>query len=814
MKLALVLAIAAATHSVTAETIKTPSPSTRVFNSNVSGTSPALINRNPNEERPTVAFWDDDHATEVDWKKSAAKGGALMCALEGSDQVAGRQIRDTREPPSAASRYNSDLKTELHDWYWRETNPSTFSCSFSEHWHLAHAMRSLGLDGKPASEGGDNQCYRIEHWNPENRDDKGNQIPAINQWYSVPGHDKQYRATKAHFEFGINTKGGAIYGLFLESALASAKSIWGGGTKEPNRDDLPQLRAFSDIMWAFWVRNNPNVRNIRYFFMIGISNDLTNQIIASCLRDAGAELSEWPGTSFSTTTDQGHALLGSPNGATFAYLLMQHKAQLGQKTITKITVFRPETDDDLSFVDASLCFHVADGPQPPPDDAAMAATDEAGARSAELTIDKALKDEVDYAFDLCQEDETPEYGAMRDVFSILQAIKVLALGIGTLVLNTIAMELTGFLAALAVFLPIVYGAPTTAANSLHPEILAAMKRDLGLDAEQAHVRVARELKATEVIEQLRTKAGSSFGGAWLVDGELKVAVTDEALTSDVTTAGATALVVDTPLSKLQDAQKALDNLDIESALGKRSEAATGIASYYVDIAANKLILEALADSTAQAEELAKQVGLTESEFEVKTVEALPTTFVTVNGGDAYYINRAGRCSVGFSVTGGFVSAGHCGSVGNTATTSSGTTIGTFAGSVFPGSGDYSYIRGTTGNTYAGRVNNYNGGTIAISGSTAGATGSSVCRSGSTTGVYCGTVRALGATVSYAEGRVTGLTQTNVCAEPGDSGGSWYSGSQAQGVTSGGSGNCQSGGTTYFQPVNEILSAYGLTLARG
>ncbi|KAI5376525.1 hypothetical protein J4E82_004746 [Alternaria postmessia] len=392
MKLALVLAIAAATHSVTAGTIKTPSPSTRVFNSNVSGTSPALINRKPNEERPAVAFWDDDHATEVDWKKSAAKGGALICALEGSDQVAGRQIRDTREPPSAASRYNSDLKTELHDWYWRETSPSTFSCSFSEHWHLAHAMRSLGLDGKPASEGGDNQCYRIEHWNPENRDDKGNQIPAINQWYSVPGHDKQYRATKAHFEFGINTKGGAIYGLFLESALASAKSIWGGGTKEPNRDDLPQLRAFSDIMWAFWVRNNPNVRNIRYFFMIGISNDLTNQIIASCLRDAGAELSEWPGTSFSTTTDQGHALLGSPNGATFAYFLMQHKAQLGQKTITKITVFRPETDDDLSFVDASLCFHVADGPQPPPDDAAMAATDEAGARSVQRT---SLRDSRD-----------------------------------------------------------------------------------------------------------------------------------------------------------------------------------------------------------------------------------------------------------------------------------------------------------------------------------------------------------------------------------------------------------------------------------
>jgi streptogrisin C len=31
------------------------------------------------------------------------------------------------------------------------------------------------------------------------------------------------------------------------------------------------------------------------------------------------------------------------------------------------------------------------------------------------------------------------------------------------------------------------------------------------------------------------------------------------------------------------------------------------------------------------------------------------------------------------------------------------------------------------------------------------------------------------------------------------------------VTSGGSGDCTSGGTTYFQPINPILNAYGLTL---
>lgn len=373
------------------------------------------------------------------------------------------------------------------------------------------------------------------------------------------------------------------------------------------------------------------------------------------------------------------------------------------------------------------------------------------------------------------------------------------------------MELTKFLSALAVFLPIVYGAPTQAANDLHPTILAAMKRDLGLDTKEAHVRVARELKATEVIEALKTKAG--FAGAWLVDGELNVAVTDEALSSEVTSAGATPVVVSNSLSKLDEAKQALDNMDIEATLAKRSED-TGIASYYVDVAANKLILEALSGSTAQAAELAKQVGLTEAEFEVVTVTEMPSTFATVRGGDAYLINNSARCSVGFSVTTGFVSAGHCGSAGASATTTSGASLGTFSGSVFPGNGDYSYIRGSSGNTFSGTVNNYSGGSVAISGSTATAVGGSICRSGSTTGVFCGTVRALGATVTYSQGRVTGLTQTNVCAEPGDSGGSWYSGSQAQGVTSGGSGDCTSGGTTYFQPVNEILSAYSLTLVKG
>ncbi|TRX97022.1 hypothetical protein FHL15_002328 [Xylaria flabelliformis] len=378
------------------------------------------------------------------------------------------------------------------------------------------------------------------------------------------------------------------------------------------------------------------------------------------------------------------------------------------------------------------------------------------------------------------------------------------------------MELTRFLTFLAAVLPLAYGAPSPVANSLHPEILAAMKRDLGLNAKQATARVAREVAAAGVIEQLRSSTGDAFAGAWVAeDGTtINVAVTNQALAADVTNAGATPVIVANSLSKLEEAKKALDNQDISQAKTlATSSTDSGIAAYYVDVAANKLVLEALPGSTAHAEALAAQVGLVASEFEVKTVETMPTTFASVRGGDAYLINRAARCSVGFGVTTGFVSAGHCGTVGSTATTSSGASLGTFSGSVFPGNADMSYIRTVSGTTFTGTINGYGSGDLPVSGSTASAVGSSICRSGSTSGVHCGTVRALSATVNYAEGRVTGLTQTSVCAEPGDSGGSYYTGAQAQGVTSGGSGDCTVGGTTFFQPVNEILSTYGLTLVR-
>src|SRR3546814_6452089 len=75
----------------------------------------------------------------------------------------------------------------------------------------------------------------------------------------------------------------------------------------------------------------------------------------------------------------------------------------------------------------------------------------------------------------------------------------------------------------------------------------------------------------------------------------------------------------------------------------------------------------------------------------------------------------------------------------------------------------------------------------------------ICRSVRTTGGHCGAIQAKNVTVNFSSGEtVLNLTQTTACAEGCDSGGSYISGTgQAQGVLSGGSGNCKGDKNTTF-----------------
>ncbi|WP_230686690.1 S1 family peptidase [Catellatospora vulcania] len=185
------------------------------------------------------------------------------------------------------------------------------------------------------------------------------------------------------------------------------------------------------------------------------------------------------------------------------------------------------------------------------------------------------------------------------------------------------------------------------------------------------------------------------------------------------------------------------------------------------------------------------------------------------GGDAIY-GSTSRCSLGANARSGstyyLITAGHCTNSSATWWTNSAHTIaiGTRTASSFPGN-DYGLIKYTSRLSHPSAVNTYPG-LLQLYGTGSAHVGQAVCRSGATTGVRCGTVTALNATVNYPDGTVTGLIRTNICAENGDSGGPLYtSGGLILGILSGGTGNCTAGGTTYYQPIGEILAVYGLTI---
>ncbi len=214
------------------------------------------------------------------------------------------------------------------------------------------------------------------------------------------------------------------------------------------------------------------------------------------------------------------------------------------------------------------------------------------------------------------------------------------------------------------------------------------------------------------------------------------------------------------------------------------------------------------DPTVSGAQLQQVVSVASKHGKAVKINKVSTKIeLYITGGDAIYTGGS-RCSLGFNVRRSdgdyFLTAGHCTNAGTTWTNGS-QTLGTRAGTSFPGN-DYGIVRYTSNVSRPGTVGNVN-----VTGARTPSVGETVTRRGSTTGIRSGRVTALNTTVNYPQGSVSGMIRTTVCAQPGDSGGPLYAGSSALGLTSGGSGNCSTGGTTYFPPVTEALSRYGATI---
>ncbi|KAI8810438.1 peptidase s1 and s6 chymotrypsin/hap [Cladochytrium replicatum] len=306
---------------------------------------------------------------------------------------------------------------------------------------------------------------------------------------------------------------------------------------------------------------------------------------------------------------------------------------------------------------------------------------------------------------------------------------------------------------------------------------------------------------------ISTLGESSTAGLYIDEaGSFVIPVTTDAAAAAVTEAGFVAKKVEHSTEKLNSIKARLDDTASNKFVGS---------AWHVDPVSNRVVIS-IDENLAKSPSLENLKTVASAFDGAITLEYVSGSFETyaaaVSGGDAIYTTQ-GRCSLGFNVRAGstyyFLTAGHCGTVGTVfyraQTASTANRLGAIVRRSFPGS-DYAIVQydaATTGLTSVGNV-----GTQDITAIGSAVVGQPVSRRGSTTGTRTGSVTALNASVTYSEGTVRGLIRTNVCAQPGDSGGSLYSGTTALGMTSGGSGNCQVGGTTYYQPANVVASLVG------
>ncbi|GAA4789399.1 S1 family peptidase [Streptomyces ziwulingensis] len=300
--------------------------------------------------------------------------------------------------------------------------------------------------------------------------------------------------------------------------------------------------------------------------------------------------------------------------------------------------------------------------------------------------------------------------------------------------------------------------------------------------------------------------GARTAGHWVgAGGRPVVAVTDAAAAAEVRRSGAGATVVRHSTRELESAVS-----------GLRAAPRVAGTAWAVDYRANEVVVRG--DATVSRADWSRLTGAARDLGGFVRMERTAGTFTLRLNGAQPILSAAGRCSAGFNVTDGrgdfVLTAGHCGPTGSVwfAAGDGDREVGETVAGSFPGD-DFSLVEYADGDAGdAADVVSVGGGKgVRITGAGEAAVGQRVFRSGSTSGLRDGRVTAVDATVNYPEGTVSGLVETDVCAEPGDSGGPMFSEGIALGVTSGGSGDCAKGGTTFFQPVREALAALGVRL---
>ncbi|GKZ29769.1 hypothetical protein AbraIFM66950_006399 [Aspergillus brasiliensis] len=151
----------------------------------------------------------------------------------------------------------------------------------------------------------------------------------------------------------------ATYGFFMNVMSPKAGLIIAENNRSPAAMSSGQhcpLEKWSDVVWLSYAAlarsTGSSVGNLKYLVRTHIVNPETKSVLKIV---CGGPCPAWPGETFDINqkkkggtliNQNGLALLGTPNGGGAAWLLINHKQQLGNKTPVSVIAWTTEGEDE------------------------------------------------------------------------------------------------------------------------------------------------------------------------------------------------------------------------------------------------------------------------------------------------------------------------------------------------------------------------------------------------------------------------------------------------------------------------------------
>ncbi|KAF2728425.1 hypothetical protein EJ04DRAFT_569551 [Polyplosphaeria fusca] len=283
-----------------------------------------LFNLSTTPAGPTLIRLDDKA-----WDGLVCKGAVLFNAMGLDDTEAWKMFKPER--PQAASDFH-DFPHEFVKWSYdvRDQDAESILADMEEYQSMFHGISVSG-------EIEDWSVTRIWHVSDYDAASRNGPRAISQQTYQVDG--KSYRSTGALYSIAMNKKDGMIMIL-----ISFSPSYMGNRLKPPVTEGFPDLQRLCDIVWG--VKSGLGGGQIKYYLIQEVENDLSQEAIELVYKNAGKVPTEWPGVKITPPSDDAKALMATPSGVGAAFLLIQHKNQLGKTNkVKEIVLFHHWFED-------------------------------------------------------------------------------------------------------------------------------------------------------------------------------------------------------------------------------------------------------------------------------------------------------------------------------------------------------------------------------------------------------------------------------------------------------------------------------------